>query len=38
VQKISQYKNSDALVLIAWDSLVTALDNGASGQAGACRA
>jgi hypothetical protein len=31
VQKISQYKNSDALVLIVWDSLVTALDNGKIG-------
>jgi hypothetical protein len=31
VQKISQYKNSDALVLIVWDSLVTALDNGRIG-------
>jgi hypothetical protein len=31
VQKISQYKNSDALVLLVWDSLVTALDNGRIG-------
>jgi hypothetical protein len=31
VQKISQYKNSDALVLIVWDTLVTALDNGRIG-------
>jgi hypothetical protein len=28
VQTISRYKNSDALVLIAWDGLITALDNG----------
>jgi hypothetical protein len=31
VQKILQYKNSDALVLIVWDSLVTALNNGRIG-------
>jgi hypothetical protein len=31
VQKISQYKNSDAIVLIVWDSLVTALDGGKIG-------
>jgi len=31
VQKIGQYKNSDALVLIVWDSLVTALDSGKIG-------
>jgi hypothetical protein len=31
VQKISQYKNSDAIVLIVWDTLVTALDNGKIG-------
>jgi len=31
VQKIGQYKNSDALVLIIWDSLVTPLDNGKIG-------
>jgi len=31
VQKISQYKNSDAIVLIVWDSVVTALDNGRIG-------
>jgi hypothetical protein len=28
VQAISRYKHSDALVLIIWDSLVTALDGG----------
>jgi hypothetical protein len=28
VEKISLYKNSDALVLLIWDSLVTALDGG----------
>ena len=31
VEKISLYKNSDAIVLIVWDSLVTALDNGRIG-------
>jgi hypothetical protein len=31
VQKIGQYKNSDAIVLIVWDSLVTALDGGKIG-------
>jgi hypothetical protein len=31
VQTISRYKNSDALVLIAWDGLITALDNGRIG-------
>jgi hypothetical protein len=31
VQKIGQYKNSDAIVLVVWDSLVTALDNGKIG-------
>jgi hypothetical protein len=31
VQKIGQYKNSDAIVLIVWDSVVTALDNGKIG-------
>jgi hypothetical protein len=31
VEKISLYKNSDALVLIVWDSVVTALDNGRIG-------
>jgi len=31
VEKISLYKNSDALVLIIWDSVVTALDNGRIG-------
>jgi hypothetical protein len=31
VQKISQYKNSDAIVLIVWDSVVTALDKGRIG-------
>jgi hypothetical protein len=28
VEKIGQYKNSDAIVLLIWDSLVTALDGG----------
>jgi hypothetical protein len=28
VQAISRYKHSDALVLIVWDTLVTALDGG----------
>jgi hypothetical protein len=31
VQKISQYKNSDALVLLVWDTLITALDGGKIG-------
>jgi hypothetical protein len=31
VQAISRYKNSDAIVLIVWDSLVTPLDNGKIG-------
>jgi hypothetical protein len=31
VQKIGQYKNSAAIVLIIWDTLVTALDNGKIG-------
>jgi hypothetical protein len=31
VEKISLYKNSDAIVLIVWDSLVTALDKGRIG-------
>jgi hypothetical protein len=31
VQKIGQYKNSDALVLIVWDSVVTPLDSGKIG-------
>jgi hypothetical protein len=31
VQKIGQYKNSDAIVLLVWDSLVTPLDNGKIG-------
>jgi hypothetical protein len=31
VEKISLYKNSDAIVLIVWDSLVTPLDNGKIG-------
>jgi hypothetical protein len=31
VQKISQYNNSDAIVLIVWDSVVTALDKGRIG-------
>jgi hypothetical protein len=31
IEKISLYKNSDALVLLIWDSLVTALDNGRIG-------
>jgi hypothetical protein len=31
VQKIGQYKNSDAIVLLVWDSVVTALDNGKIG-------
>jgi hypothetical protein len=28
VQAISRYKNSDAIVLIVWDSVITALDGG----------
>jgi hypothetical protein len=31
VEKISLYKNSDALVLIVWDTLVTPLENGKIG-------
>jgi hypothetical protein len=31
VQAISRYKNSDAIVLIVWDSVVTPLDNGKIG-------
>jgi len=31
VEKIGQYKNADALVLIIWDTLVTALDRGRIG-------
>jgi hypothetical protein len=31
VEKIGQYKNSDAIVLLVWDTLVTALDNGRIG-------
>jgi hypothetical protein len=31
VEKISLYKNSDAIVLLIWDSLVTTLDNGEIG-------
>jgi len=31
IQTIGQYKNSNALVLIIWDTLVTALDHGKIG-------
>jgi hypothetical protein len=31
VQKIGQYKNSDAIVLLVWDSVITPLDNGKIG-------
>ena len=31
VQTISRYKNSDAIVLIVWDRLITALDRGRIG-------
>jgi hypothetical protein len=31
VQAISRYKNSDAIVLIVWDSVITALDGGRIG-------
>jgi hypothetical protein len=31
VEKISLYKNSDAIVLLIWDTLVTALDGGRIG-------
>jgi len=31
VEKISLYKNSDAIVLLVWDSVVTALDGGKIG-------
>jgi len=31
VEKIGQYKNSDAIVLLVWDTLVTALDKGRIG-------
>ena len=31
VQKISQYKNSDAIVLLIWDSVITPLENGKVG-------
>ena len=31
VQTISRYKNSDAIVLVLWDTLITALDRGRIG-------
>jgi len=31
VQKIGQYKNSDAIVLLIWDSVITPLDGGKIG-------